>query len=1084
MSRSTPLARSAENLARFAAALATFAGVVGGVPLLLTFAARQRFGSSMPMHGVDAPWRWSPRRIWESLSSELTDDTVVDVVLRSCLLVVWAAVVVIAVNVVVEVVHMVRHQGIPTPHVRGLGWSQRLARTIAAGLLSLTPLVTGPVAAAAPPAPAVASGPATAAVVGDRPVLLTAAPTTLAPPVGSSASPTVPGASSMSSYVVQPGDSVYGIAERIAGSDTSRVTAVANQILDANLGTTMAGGARFVNPAYIEVGWVLQVPALPGAVAPDVPLTAAPQSVAPDEGRTMHVVERGDTLWDIAGDTYGDPTEWPTIWEANAGETMNDGRVFDDPNLIVVGWELAVPDDPATLVVDVSPPAADASLAADAVAPVADPSLAADAVAPVADPSLAADAVAPVADPPLADPASGLPEAIDHLPAGSAPGASQTDSPSADADDAVATSPAMAAPSASSTPPPAEQESSSSSAPAPLGLGGAALLSAGVLTLVGVRRTMRLRASSPRARVPEPPAEVVAVERALRTVDAGERLLRVDIAVRAAAATLAAGPAQILVVVVDRDGALELVLSSPAELPAPWVGDGSSWRLPAGTPVELLATEARTVGAPCLALTQIGVATGDRDVLVDLEALGVLAISAPAEVGDAVVRAVAASLATSVFAEVAHLVGVGLDSGAFVGHRHAHHVATVAEAVELATVTVGSTAGSATSTFALRARHTGGEVWEPAIVIVASSAAAGAGEHVAAIARRPARGRAAVVAGSCAGAEWRLVAGGTAWRLEPLGIELVPIGLSAVELRAIEDVVAHADRLELQTAHDELATPLVHDLVPPGAATADALDRDPEGDFVEQPWQLMVRLVGPVGVEDRRGSAASFERSKALELVAWLVLHRDRGTRVGARTALWDLDVRDATFANVVSDARRGMARLVAPPEGDEWLARTMTEQLPLHPEVVSDVELMAARLEHARVQPPTLAIATLRPALELVRDLPFSGTSYLWPDAEGTTSNLVLLATSIASELASHYLSLGDVEGVFWATGQGLKVLTGHEELIGLRMRAHARAGDLAGVRREWESYERVLVADPWSDGEPAPKLLALRKQLLSPSS
>ena len=105
---------------------------------------------------------------------------------------------------------------------------------------------------------------------------------------------------------------------------------------------------------------------------------------------------------------------------------------------------------------------------------------------------------------------------------------------------------------------------------------------------------------------------------------------------------------------------------------------------------------------------------------------------------------------------------------------------------------------------------------------------------------------------------------------------------------------------------------------------------------------------------------------------------------------------------------------------------------------------------------------------------MPFAGTGYLWPDAEGITSNLVLLATSAATELAGHFLSMGDIDGVFWATGQGLKVLPGHEELIALRMRAHARAGDLSGVRQEWESYERVLDADPWSDGEPAPKLRA----------
>ena len=154
---------------------------------------------------------------------------------------------------------------------------------------------------------------------------------------------------------------------------------------------------------------------------------------------------------------------------------------------------------------------------------------------------------------------------------------------------------------------------------------------------------------------------------------------------------------------------------------------------------------------------------------------------------------------------------------------------------------------------------------------------------------------------------------------------------------------------------------------------------------------------------------------------------------------------------------------------------------LPLHPEVVADADVVRHRLDRARLQPPELAIETLRPAVELIRDLPFTGTGYLWPDAEGIQSNLVLLATSAATELAGHHLSMGDVDGVFWATGRGLRVLPGHEELIALRMRAHARAGDLSGVRLEWESYERVLNADPWSDGEPAPKLVLLRRELLS---
>jgi len=51
----------------------------------------------------------------------------------------------------------------------------------------------------------------------------------------------------------------------------------------------------------------------------------------------------GNTLWAIAGEEYQDPTEWPRIWEANEGQTEDDGRVFTDPHWIYPGWELEVP---------------------------------------------------------------------------------------------------------------------------------------------------------------------------------------------------------------------------------------------------------------------------------------------------------------------------------------------------------------------------------------------------------------------------------------------------------------------------------------------------------------------------------------------------------------------------------------------------------------------------------------------------------------------------------------------------------------------------------------------------------------------
>ena len=315
------------------------------------------------------------------------------------------------------------------------------------------------------------------------------------------------------------------------------------------------------------------------------------------------------------------------------------------------------------------------------------------------------------------------------------------------------------------------------------------------------------------------------------------------------------------------------------------------------------------------------------------------------------------------------------------------------------------------------------------------------------------------------GATWSIRPGTQHWCLHPLGLELTPIGLSAPDIGRIETLLDEADQ------------PLL-----PAPPLPDATEAPIDGvPAPELPWALMVRLLGPVEVMSADLRTVAFERSKALELVVWLTQHRDRSTRTGARTALWESNVRDATFANVVSDARRNLARLEPPAEGEEWLGRTLTEELPLHPLVVTDADILGDRLRACRGLASDAAIAVLRPALSLVRDMPFAGTSYLWPDSEGITSQLTLLATSAATVLAGHYLSVGDTDGVFWATGQGLKVLPGHEELIALRMRAHGRHGDLAGVRLEWESYERVLHAEAWSDGEPSPKLVALRRELLS---
>jgi two-component SAPR family response regulator len=256
-------------------------------------------------------------------------------------------------------------------------------------------------------------------------------------------------------------------------------------------------------------------------------------------------------------------------------------------------------------------------------------------------------------------------------------------------------------------------------------------------------------------------------------------------------------------------------------------------------------------------------------------------------------------------------------------------------------------------------------------------------------------------------------------------------------------------------------------------------------EVVEIDWQLMVRVLGPVDVVDREGRPLAFERAKSLELVTWIAQHQAGATRTGARAALWELDIANSSFSNVVSEARRALARAVAPPAGEDWLARTYAERLPLHPAVVLDADVAAAHLARARAVTGEDSISELRAALALVRGAPYGGTSYLWPDAEALPSTLTLLATTIASELAERCLATGDTEAVFAATAVGLDVLPGHEALVALRMRAHAARRDDSGVRREFASYERAVLADAWAGDEPSSELRALRDELVGrPSS
>lgn len=88
-------------------------------------------------------------------------------------------------------------------------------------------------------------------------------------------------------------------------------------------------------------------PSVPTAVAPTVepgptatPVPEVPCASAPEIAST-YIVRSGDTLWDIAGKLYGDPSRFPLIYDANRDR-------IDEMDHIHPGLELRIPSASST----------------------------------------------------------------------------------------------------------------------------------------------------------------------------------------------------------------------------------------------------------------------------------------------------------------------------------------------------------------------------------------------------------------------------------------------------------------------------------------------------------------------------------------------------------------------------------------------------------------------------------------------------------------------------------------------------------------------------------------------------------------
>ncbi|MCF2531166.1 LysM peptidoglycan-binding domain-containing protein [Yinghuangia soli] len=129
------------------------------------------------------------------------------------------------------------------------------------------------------------------------------------------------------------------------------------------------------------------------------------RGTAPTSATTPYVVQRGDTLWDIAKQELGDPWRWPEIYQASKEVTQPDGSRLRNPDLIYPGWTLHLPTPQADPATD-PPPSVDSPVEPPEATtpPVPPPNVPQPFVPPSSAPSAAPSAPsAPAAPPSAAD---------------------------------------------------------------------------------------------------------------------------------------------------------------------------------------------------------------------------------------------------------------------------------------------------------------------------------------------------------------------------------------------------------------------------------------------------------------------------------------------------------------------------------------------------------------------------------------------------------------------------------------------------------------------------------------------------------
>lgn len=626
--------------------------------------------------------------------------------------------------------------------------------------------------------------------------------------------------------------------------------------------------------------------AAPHTEAPTRPVTAASQQAtpraplqqAPAGPDTVHIVQRGETLWKISKDAYGKGSQYQRLVEASKGTVQPDGQRLTDPDEIETGWRITVP----------------AATTATPTAP-----------APTKPAPTTPQATAPHAPATTPTPAPTHASATPTTPQATTPHTATTPHPP------TPTSPAQEIPGALSAQASATARQTPTTSQTPTatpfnltndtrtryGLG--ALAAAGLLALLAAKRSRAGRHRQPGRRVALPAGPDAVIEAQTRTA---ADPLAADVLSRALR-TLAAHhhhrhqPMPALRAARLATDSLELYLTdTAARLPAPFTtaGDGV-WLLARGNTDDLLTSdELNAIPAPFPALVTLGLDEEGASLLINLEEAGTLAITGPHHTSTAVLTALAVELIGSPWADdaVVELVGClpelaeAMDCDRVVHSTDLDHVLTGLEHVADAHAGMLTRQG-VDGALQARTAQVHPETWTPHLLIVDRDLTETQRDRIAALVEaHPRLAIAAVTTGSEPVGEWQLdldTAGSDPVAvLEPTGVAIAP---QMMPLDAYESLIAAftaAD--EIDAAGPQWATEVTpavtldqiqavtaaHPRTDPGAVPHVRADDTP----VDEPTGGWTALDHP-GDEDRDEPVSA--RQDAYLTSGWS-LHHDQAT--------------------------------------------------------------------------------------------------------------------------------------------------------------------------------------------------------------